>query len=81
MQRTWRILGILAFTQILSWGALYYAFSILAPFIGRTLLIPLSSLNFPTGMEFIGFRYLPCSSPFITFLPFQKKKKSRYRNR
>jgi len=37
MQRTWRILGILAFTQILSWGALYYAFSILAPFIGQTL--------------------------------------------
>lgn len=37
MQRTWRIIGILAFTQILSWGALYYAFSILAPFIGQTL--------------------------------------------
>lgn len=37
MQRTWRIIGILALTQILSWGALYYAFSILAPFIGQTL--------------------------------------------
>lgn len=37
MQRTWRIIGILAFTQILSWGALYYGFSILAPFIGQTL--------------------------------------------
>ncbi|MDB5960284.1 MAG: hypothetical protein JWP59_1578 [Massilia sp.] len=37
MQRTWRIIGILAVTQILSWGALYYAFSILAPAIGQTL--------------------------------------------
>ncbi len=37
MQRTWRIIGILAFTQILSWGALYYAFSILAPAIGPAL--------------------------------------------
>lgn len=37
MQRTWRITSILAFTQILSWGALYYAFSILAPAIGQTL--------------------------------------------
>lgn len=37
MQRSWPIVGILAITQILSWGALYYAFSILAPSIGQTL--------------------------------------------
>lgn len=37
MQRTWRIIGILALTQIVSWGGLYYAFSILAPSIGQTL--------------------------------------------
>lgn len=37
MHRTWRIIGILAFTQILTWGALYYAFSILAPAISQTL--------------------------------------------
>jgi predicted MFS family arabinose efflux permease len=37
MQRPWPIIAILAFTQILSWGALYYAFSILAPAMGQTL--------------------------------------------
>ena len=31
MHRPWHTVGILAFTQIASWGALYYAFSILAP--------------------------------------------------
>lgn len=31
MQTRWKIIGILATTQILSWGSLYYAFSILAP--------------------------------------------------
>lgn len=37
MHRTWRTIGILAFTQITSWGSLYYAFSIVAPDIGREL--------------------------------------------
>jgi MFS family permease len=37
MQRTWPIVGILAITQILSWGAMYYAFSILAPAISVAL--------------------------------------------
>ena len=32
-----RTIGILAFTQIASWGALYYAFAVLAPDIGRDL--------------------------------------------
>lgn len=31
MHRPWHTVGILAFTQIASWGSLYYAFSILAP--------------------------------------------------
>lgn len=30
-------IGILAFTQIVSWGSLYYAFAVLAPAIGREL--------------------------------------------
>jgi hypothetical protein len=30
-------IGILAFTQIVSWGSLYYAFAVLAPSIGREL--------------------------------------------
>lgn len=37
MQRTWPTICILAITQILSWGALYYAFSILAPVMGPSL--------------------------------------------
>ena len=32
-----RTIGILAFTQISSWGALYYAFAVLAPAIQRDL--------------------------------------------
>lgn len=32
-----RTIGILACTQVISWGSLYYAFSILAPGIGREL--------------------------------------------
>lgn len=32
-------IGILAVTQILSWGSLYYAFTILAPDIGRALAL------------------------------------------
>jgi MFS family permease len=36
-----RTIGILAVTQIVSWGSLYYAFSIVAPDIGRDLaLVP-----------------------------------------
>lgn len=35
--RPWQTIGILALSQILSWGALYYAFSILAPQIGKEL--------------------------------------------
>lgn len=37
MHNPWRTIGILAFTQITSWGALYYAFTILAPGIQRDL--------------------------------------------
>lgn len=37
MHRPWRTIGILAFTQIASWGTLYYAFSVVAPGIGREL--------------------------------------------
>lgn len=37
MQRQAGSVAILAVTQILSWGSLYYAFSILAPSIGRDL--------------------------------------------
>lgn len=37
MHRPWRTIGILAFTQIASWGSLYYAFSIVAPGIGQEL--------------------------------------------
>lgn len=33
MHRPWRTIGILGFTQIVSWGALYYAFGVLAPAI------------------------------------------------
>jgi predicted MFS family arabinose efflux permease len=33
MTSQWRTIGILACTQIISWGSLYYAFSILAPSI------------------------------------------------
>lgn len=35
MASRWRVIGILASTQIMSWGSLYYAFSILAPDIQR----------------------------------------------
>lgn len=35
MTSQWRTVGILACTQIISWGSLYYAFSILAPGIQR----------------------------------------------
>jgi MFS family permease len=34
-QAPWKIIGILAFTQIASWGSLYYAFAILAPGVQR----------------------------------------------
>ncbi|MFC5477181.1 MFS transporter [Massilia suwonensis] len=37
MTTQWRAIGILACTQIVSWGSLYYAFSILAPSIQREL--------------------------------------------
>jgi len=37
MLRSWHTIGILAFTQIASWGSLYYAFSIVAPSIGQEL--------------------------------------------
>jgi predicted MFS family arabinose efflux permease len=37
MSNQWRTIGILACTQIISWGSLYYAFSILAPSIQREL--------------------------------------------
>ncbi|HZU30220.1 MAG TPA: MFS transporter [Candidatus Angelobacter sp.] len=33
----WRIIGILGFTQIVSWGSLYYGFSILAPSVQNDL--------------------------------------------
>ena len=32
---SWNTIGILAFTQVVSWGALYYAFAILAPEMQR----------------------------------------------
>ena len=35
-----KTIGILAFTQIASWGSLYYAFAVLAPAIGRELGLP-----------------------------------------
>lgn len=35
--RPWHIIGILAFTQIMSWGSLYYAFSIVAPAMAASL--------------------------------------------
>ncbi|MDQ1818066.1 MFS transporter, partial [Massilia sp. CCM 9210] len=35
MRTTWRTIGILAITQIISWGSIYYAFSIVAPAIAR----------------------------------------------
>lgn len=37
MQKPSKIIGILAVTQIVSWGSLYYAFTILAPGIQRDL--------------------------------------------
>lgn len=37
MQHPWRTIGILAFTQIATWGSVYYGFSIVAPAIGREL--------------------------------------------
>ncbi|MGB9989837.1 MFS transporter [Massilia sp. SM-13] len=37
MQSPWRTIGILAVTQIASWGSLYYAFSIVAAAIGAEL--------------------------------------------
>jgi predicted MFS family arabinose efflux permease len=37
MTSQWRTIGILACTQIISWGSLYYAFSILAPSIQQEL--------------------------------------------
>lgn len=37
MRRSWQTIGILAVTQIISWGSLYYAFSILAPAIRSEL--------------------------------------------
>lgn len=33
----WHVVGILGCTQIISWGSLYYAFSVVAPDIGRDL--------------------------------------------
>ncbi|WP_395400827.1 hypothetical protein ACHMW6_24900 [Pseudoduganella sp. UC29_106] len=39
MQHPWRTIGILAVTQIASWGSVYYAFSVLAPAIGRDLAL------------------------------------------
>ncbi|NRR29129.1 MFS transporter [Oxalobacteraceae bacterium] len=40
MQQAWRVIGILGFTQIMSWGALYYAFGVLAPAIRQALGLP-----------------------------------------
>ncbi|MFC4931593.1 MFS transporter [Massilia sp. GCM10023247] len=37
MPAQWRAVGILACTQVISWGSLYYAFSILAPAVQREL--------------------------------------------
>lgn len=39
MHRPWHTVGILAFTQIASWGSLYYAFSIVAPAIAQELAL------------------------------------------
>lgn len=39
MQRPSKTIGILAVTQILSWGSLYYAFTIVAPDIERDLAL------------------------------------------
>ncbi|MEN3364210.1 MAG: hypothetical protein V7606_1484 [Burkholderiales bacterium] len=36
-QAPWKIISILSFTQVVSWGSLYYAFAILAPDIQREL--------------------------------------------
>jgi predicted MFS family arabinose efflux permease len=36
-QAQWKIIAVLAFTQVMSWGSLYYAFAILAPEIQREL--------------------------------------------
>lgn len=36
-RQQWKIIGILAFTQVASWGSLYYAIAILAPDIQREL--------------------------------------------
>jgi MFS family permease len=37
VRQSWKTIGILAVTQIASWGSLFYAFAILAPGIGRDL--------------------------------------------
>ncbi len=37
MHRPWQTIGILAFTQIASWGSVYYAFGVVAPAIARDL--------------------------------------------
>jgi predicted MFS family arabinose efflux permease len=37
MPPPWQLIGILATTQVISWGSLYYAFSIVAPDIARDL--------------------------------------------
>jgi MFS family permease len=37
VHRPWQTIGILAFTQVTSWGSLYYAFTILVPDIQRDL--------------------------------------------
>ena len=39
MRTPWRTIGILAITQIISWGSIYYAFSIVAPSIARDLAL------------------------------------------
>jgi len=44
LQGSWRMISILAVTQIISWGSLYYAFTILAPAMGRELALPASVL-------------------------------------
>ncbi|HKQ30212.1 MAG TPA: MFS transporter, partial [Burkholderiales bacterium] len=36
-EEPWGIVGILAITQIVSWGSLFYAFAVLAPEIQREL--------------------------------------------
>lgn len=36
-QAPWKIISILSFTQVVSWGSLYYAFAILAPDMQREL--------------------------------------------